>query len=153
MNIYDRTALTQLLNQLTENSIAHWGVMKPQNMIEHLAMTLQFSNGKKQATLRVPEDKAKEIKHALIYTDVEIPKGVKSPLIESDGPEPFLHVSLEEAKQTFFKELDDFQSFHANNPEALFIQPRMGPLTEKEWLVFHGKHFTHHFKQFGLIEK
>lgn len=152
MNIYDRVTLIQLIDKLTVDSIAGWGVMKPQNMIEHLTKTLQFSNGTMQATLRVPEETATEIKQKMIYTDIEIPKGVKSPLITGDDPEPFIYSSLDEAKKAFYKELDMFQAFHSNNPEATFIQPRMGALTEKEWLVFHGKHFTHHFKQFGLIE-
>lgn len=35
MNIYDRATLTERLNKLTENSIANWGVMRPQNMVEN----------------------------------------------------------------------------------------------------------------------
>jgi len=32
-----------------------------------------------------------------------------------------------------------------------FIPPRLGKLNYKEWIIFHNKHFTHHFKQFELI--
>ncbi len=125
--------------------------MKPQNMIEHLTKTLQFTNGKKQAALRSTENEAKMAKEAFIYTDIEMAKGLKSALA-GDVAEPFEFSSLEEAKNNLNNELDDFETYFAGNPSATFIQPRFGSLNYKEWIIFHNKHFTHHFKQFGLIE-
>ena len=78
--------------------------------------------------------------------------GLKTPLLPADGPISFEFSSLDEAKKALNKELDDFETYHANNPDAVFVQPRLGKLNYKEWIIFHNKHFTHHFKQFGLIE-
>jgi len=90
-------------------------------------------------------------KQAFIYSDVEMSQGVKSPLLPAEGPIPFEFSSLEEAKRNLNKELDDFESYHAAHPDAFFVQPRLGKLNYKEWSIFHSKHFTHHFKQFGLV--
>jgi len=36
------------------------------------------------------------------------------------------------------------------NPDALKLNPTFGELNKAEWEIFHEKHFTHHFKQFGI---
>jgi hypothetical protein len=151
VEITNRQELNSLLKKLIEDSQPKWGQMKPQNMIEHLVKTLEFSNGKREIAQRTSDEEALKAKQNFIYTDAEMPMGLKSSLM-GDGPIPFEFSNLEEAKNNLNKELNDFETYHANNPEALFIQPRLGKLNYKEWIVFHNKHFTHHFKQFGLIE-
>ena len=89
-------------------------------------------------------------KQAFIYADVEMPQGLKSPLLQAEGRIPFDFSSLAEAKKNLNKKLDDFESYHTAHPNAVFVQPRLGKLNYKEWSIFHSKHFTHHFKQFGL---
>jgi oxepin-CoA hydrolase/3-oxo-5,6-dehydrosuberyl-CoA semialdehyde dehydrogenase len=56
--------------------------MKPQNMVEHLAKTLQYSNGKKEIAQRTTEEEGLKAKQAFIYTDAEMPMGLKSPLFQ-----------------------------------------------------------------------
>jgi hypothetical protein len=90
-------------------------------------------------------------KQAFIYSDVEMSQGLKNPLLPAEGPIPFEFSSLDEAKKNLNKELDDFESYHTAHPNAVFVQPRLGKLNYKEWSIFHSKHFTHHFKQFGLV--
>ena len=150
VDINNRQELNSLLNSLTENTQPKWGSLKPQNMVEHLAKTLQFSNGKREIAQRTTEEEGMKAKQAFIYTDAEMPMGLKSPLLE-EGPVLFEFSSIGEAKKNLNKELDDFEAYHASHPNALFIQPRLGELNYKEWIIFHNKHFTHHFKQFGLV--
>lgn len=152
VDITNRPELNSLLNKLTENTQPKWGQMKPQNMVEHLATVLQYTNGKKEIAQKTTEDEGLKIKQSFIYTDAEMSMGLKSPLLPPEGPVSFEFLSLDEAKQNLNKELDDFENYHANHPNALFVQPRLGKLNYKEWIIFHNKHFTHHFKQFGLIE-
>jgi oxepin-CoA hydrolase/3-oxo-5,6-dehydrosuberyl-CoA semialdehyde dehydrogenase len=152
VDITNRQELNSHLNNLTENTQPKWGSLKPQNMIEHLAKTLQFTNGKKEIAQRTTEEEGLKAKQAFIYSDVEMSMGLKSPLLPTEGPIPFEFSSLDEAKKNLNKELDDFEIYHAKHPDALFVQPRLGKLNYKEWVIFHNKHFTHHFKQFGLIE-
>lgn len=152
VDITNRTELNSLLNNLTENAQPKWGQMKAQNMVEHLAKVLQYTNGKKEIAQRTTEEEGLKAKQGFIYTDAEMSLGLKSPLLPAEGPIPFEFSSLDEAKNNLNKELDDFETYHANHPDAVFVQPRLGKLNYKEWIIFHNKHFTHHFKQFGLIE-
>jgi hypothetical protein len=150
VDITNRKELNSILSRLTELSVAKWGIMQPQNMIEHLIKTLQYSNGKKEIAQKSTDEEAKQAKAGFIYTDVEMPIGLKSSLA-GETPDPLQYADLDAAKQQLSLELDDFESFFANNPEAEFVQPRLGKLNHQEWIILHNKHFTHHFKQFGLL--
>ena len=150
VDITKRVELNDLLNKLKEDTRATWGVMKAQNMIEHMSTIVQHTNGKKTIEQRVTDEEAKRNKQAIIYTDMEIPQGLKSPLLSEDA-EPFIFSNLELAKNDLNKQLEDFENYFKNNPSATFVQPRFGPLTHAEWIILHIKHFTHHFKQFGLL--
>lgn len=151
VNIADRKELTMLLNKLTTDSKALWGKMQAQHMIEHLANTMKITNGKKQAVLKTTEKEASEAKQQFIYTDVEMAMGLKSSLMGED-PEPFAFPGLPEAVEDLNEQLNDFEHYFKNNPDACFTHPRLGLLNHQEWIVLHNKHFTHHFKQFGLLE-
>ncbi len=150
VDITNITALKDLLNKLNENSLGAWGVMKAQNMIEHLATIIQYTNGKKEIAQRVSDEEASKNKQAIIFSDMEIPQGLKSPLLTEDA-EPFIFPGMDEAKKDLNNQLDDFEEYFKNNPPATPVQPRFGPLNHSEWIILHNKHFTHHFKQFGLI--
>lgn len=150
VDITNRKELNALLDQLRDDTPAIWGIMKPQNMVEHLSKTLQASNGKIQLEQRVSEEETRAAKEAFIYTDMAMPKGVKTPLL-GDTPAPFERESLAAAIKELNGQLDDFEAYYAGNPTATFIHPRLGLLNYQEWIIFHNKHFTHHFTQFGLV--
>lgn len=150
VDITNRKAVNNILDKIKGDEKPLWGIMTPQHAIEHLATIVQYSNGKKQVEQRTTAEEAEAIKQKMIYSDMEIPQGLKSPLLP-EGLDALQHGSLDEAKQALNKELDDFGAYHEANPGAVFTQPRMGPLTGAEWTVLHNKHFNHHFKQFGLI--
>lgn len=150
INIDDRASLLALCNRLNDHQIALWGKMNTQNMVEHLIKTIHMTNGKKFAQLKTSEENALKVKQALIYTDMEMMQGIKSSLM-GEEPDPLVFKNLQEAISQLFVELDDFDKYFAQNPEMSPIHPRMGALNYKEWKVLHSKHFTHHFKQFGLF--
>lgn len=150
MSISDREQLFILLNRLNENAEPLWGTMTPQSMIEHLVNTLRLTNGKKRAVLKHPAAEAEKAKEAFIYTDFEMPRGLKSSTMP-DEAEPFEFPNLQEAVLDLNKQLDDFEEYFKINPAAEFIHPRLGSLNHSEWIILNNKHFTHHFKQFGLV--
>ncbi|MGZ3852179.1 MAG: hypothetical protein ACXVBX_05260, partial [Flavisolibacter sp.] len=80
VDITKRQELNMLLNRLTEDTEPRWGNMKPQNMVEHLATVLQYTNGKKQIAQRTSEEEGRIAKEAFIYSDVPMSMGLKSPL-------------------------------------------------------------------------
>jgi len=138
------------LNTLTPDTKPLFGMMTPQHMVEHLTMTIKASSGKFSVPQRSTPEEAEAAKARLIYTDAEVPQGLKSPLMGEGLPE-YVHPNLEGAINELKGELEYFENYYAQNAEAKHVQPRLGPLSHDEWKIFHGKHFKHHFKQFGLI--
>ena len=86
-----------------------------------------------------------------MYTDKEIRFGAKYPLLK-EGEEIFLkHKNLEQAKEKLQETLKEFLIYYRENPLAEHFHPRFGQLNKEMMELFQRKHFTHHFKQFGLI--
>jgi oxepin-CoA hydrolase/3-oxo-5,6-dehydrosuberyl-CoA semialdehyde dehydrogenase len=138
------------LSKLNDDTQPVFGSMRPQQMVEHLTMTIKASNGKIQATQRTSEEDGAKFKAEMIYTDMEFPMGIKTPTIP-DGPPVYVYTDLPAAIAALKTELQDFENYYKNSPDASPTHARLGVLDHNEWLIFHSKHFTHHFKQFGLI--
>ncbi len=138
------------LGKLTSDTQPVFGSMTPQQMVEHLVTTIKMTNGKRHVEQRTTKEEGEAWKAKMIYTDMDFPMGLKTPLIP-DGPVVYNYENIPAAIDVLRTELQDLETYFKNNPEATPTHPRLGILNHKEWLIFHGKHFTHHFKQFGLI--
>jgi len=150
IDITDRKNLTSLLSALQPETPALWGRMNAQNMIEHLVEAVEYTNGKRVADLRFPPDKANKQKQYLVHSDFVIPSGVPSYLPDATKTKRFndLATSIVELNN----ELDAFEHFFKTKGITA-IHFEFGPMNYKEWITWHGKHFTHHFKQFGLVKR
>ncbi|WP_291077729.1 MULTISPECIES: hypothetical protein [unclassified Empedobacter] len=74
--------------------------------------------------------------------------------IKANGMEGLLDLryhSLEAAIEKLEQEIDKFNSYFTENPDAKIVNPVLNDIGYEDWKTFHKKHFTHHFKQFGLI--
>lgn len=96
-----------------------------------------------------PEDNLPVLKKFL-FSAGEMPKHFKAPILLNGLP-PLMHDDLNMAKLALCNELEDFETFYRNTPTATCNNPVFGCLNYEEWKLFHQKHFTHHFKQFGLL--
>lgn len=150
IDITDRKKINSLLNILQPETPALWGSMNAQNMIEHLIEAVEYTNGKRVAQLRFPADKADKQRKDLVHSDFVIPAGVPGYLPDATKTKKFK--DLETAILEFNKELDAFEHFFKTEGVTA-THFEFGPMNYKEWLIWHGKHFTHHFKQFGLLDK
>ena len=128
-----------------------FGLMGPQHMVEHLLLIVKISNGRLQSPLLLSEEKAKMYKAFLIDSDNEFPLGFKAPSLPIDSVLPLKYPDIETAKQALRDSLDAFVLHFKDNPDLKIMHPTMGILNYNEWVIFHTKHFTHHFKQFNLI--
>ncbi|HEY4323037.1 MAG TPA: hypothetical protein VGN20_03600 [Mucilaginibacter sp.] len=146
VDITDRKKLNSLLQKLNVHTKPLWGKMNAQHMVEHMVQQIEYSNGKKATTCDIPAEEAAREKEKWIYTDAEIPKN----LILGPLPENFRYANLETAITQLMKELDDFEEYFKESG-ITSIHAGYGPMNYKEWLIWHGKHFTHHFRQFGLL--
>lgn len=128
-----------------------WGIMTPQHMVEHLILSIQISTGKGPQKLYSEERMANIIKQKVIYTETELGQGIQNPIL-GDQLSALVHANMHEAIAELINEIQYFEDYYKNNPDATHMQPRMGLLNHDEWVVLHDKHFKHHFKQFGLLE-
>lgn len=152
LNINNRENLRAILNNLSSETPALFGLMTAQHMIEHLILVTGFSNGKLHVTPQYPEEKIEKMKTIIIQSPREISKGFKSPLLPEDSLLNLEYIDLNTAIDELFTALDQFDTHLKNNETLKPVHPTFGALNYDEWVIFHNKHFTHHFKQFGLIE-
>jgi hypothetical protein len=146
IDIDNREQLAALLLALDPAATPLWGKMKPRQMAEHLVEQVEYSNGKKVTSCDRPEEKAKQDKEKWIYTDIQIPKNVFLALL----PEDFRYPDLQTAVAQLMKELNDFDEYF-KEPGVTAVHGGFGAMNHNEWLTWHGKHFTHHLKQFNLL--
>lgn len=150
INILDRAVLWDILAPLQAGEPPRFGNMTAQHMVEHLAFAVCFSNGKEPQQHYYPAEKEQKIKAYILDTDNDFLVGFRSPVMPAEGLPNLQHPDLEEAIRHLKAELSDFDSYFLRHPEARPVNPTMGELDHKEWIRFHNRHFTHHFKQFGL---
>ncbi|HET9824162.1 MAG TPA: hypothetical protein VFP87_02445 [Chitinophagaceae bacterium] len=148
IDITNRKELNSLLSQLKPDTPALWGRLTAKPMIEHLIEAVEYTNGKKTAIMVLLPEEANKIKQTLVYGDFVITPGAKGYL--SDATKQNRFTNLQTAIDELNKEMDAFELFFKAEKRTS-VHPEFGPLDHKEWIIWHGKHFTHHFKQFGLI--
>jgi oxepin-CoA hydrolase/3-oxo-5,6-dehydrosuberyl-CoA semialdehyde dehydrogenase len=137
------------ISKLRENTIAQFGIMSPQHMIEHLTITIKISYEKIKLPDFEPTKRQLAQKEALIHTDLEFPKGIKTPGLE-DKLLDLRYPDLETAKRELLKSIDEYNRFFHSNPDKLTTHPVLGKLSHPEWEEFHSKHIRHHLSQFNL---
>lgn len=151
ITILERANIFKLLEKLQSTTSSAFGIMTPQHMVEHLVFSVRFSNEKEPQKLYFPVEKAEQIKSFVIYSDAELPIGFKAPVLSKDELLPLSYQDLTSAIEMLKLELEAFDTYFKLNPSNSPIKPTMGKLTHTEWVIFHDKHFTHHFKQFNLV--
>ena len=150
ININNRADVHARLEQLKPDSKAVFGIMTAQHMLEHLSYAVMMSNGKRPQKLYFTKEKADRIKAHVIHSDLEMPIGFKAPMLTDELP-PLVFPDFDTALNLLKRELSDYDAYLQTNKNALHIHPTMDVLDDNEWIKFHNKHFTHHFKQFNLI--
>jgi hypothetical protein len=137
------------IDELKRNTPASFGIMSPQHMVEHLILTLKMSYGRIKIPAFDPSEKQLTQKHALLYTDMQFPKGILAPGIGANLME-LRFTDLDASKTEMLKSIDAYNNHFDELPLDETTHPRFGKLGHQEWEVFHYKHFEHHLSQFGL---
>ena len=148
----NRRNIQNLLNGLTENTKPNWGKMTVQQMLEHLETTLLYSIGEPEAEkCFTPEEHLEKYQYSLYY-HLKMPKDFPAPFLPEDGTLPELkYKNLEQAKEKFLENLQKYQIYYRENPEAEHMHFVFGKLNKEMMELMHRKHFTHHFEQFNII--
>jgi len=148
IDITDRKKLNLLLSALKPDTPGLWGTMTAHDMVEHLIDVVAYTNGRKTTGMDFSEEESNRRKHRFVYSDDEMTRNIKLSDIEEQKIK--MHPNLQSSIDGLNKELDDFETYYSIEGRKA-IHPAFGAMDHKEWLMMHGKHFTHHFKQFGLI--
>jgi len=151
IDISDKANIFDTLSHLYPGEKPRFGTMSPQHMVEHLAFSVRFSNGKEPQKHYYSPEKEQKIKAYILDTDNDFMIGFKAPVLPAEGVPELRCANLDEAVSVLKNELVDFDRYFEEHPAALPVNPTMGELNYREWVRFHNRHFTHHFKQFGLL--
>jgi oxepin-CoA hydrolase/3-oxo-5,6-dehydrosuberyl-CoA semialdehyde dehydrogenase len=145
----DKASISKGLSKLTIDSKPLWGELTPIALIDHLmdAYDLAMDSATKKVT--TPEKYLEKYTESL-YNHTPFPKGSDAPYGKWDGN--LRHDILEKAKQALLAKHDEYELFFKENPEFTSVHPVFGRLTKYEWDLVARKHYTHHFKQFGLLD-
>ena len=141
--------MLSILNRLSSSKTPLWGKMNAQEMVEHLSDMLMMSRGTGNFTIDVDAETIAR-RQQFLSSDKEMAKNIAVPFTKEIIE--LRHDELELALDEFADEWINFTEYYENNPSASVIHPYYGDLDYNLWLKMHDKHFTHHFKQFGLIE-
>lgn len=147
-DITNHHQLQEILKPLRADTQPLWGRMTAQQMIEHLIENVRYTNGGLEPTCDFPADEALRRKQLAIARDGDIPKNLKL----GDLPDTLEYPDLLSAVDQLMIELARFDR-HFETPGREEIHGGFGPMNHAEWVWWHNKHFTHHFRQFGLLEE
>lgn len=145
----DLNTFLKVFENLNATSKPLWGVMSAQRMVEHLTDGINMSRGIGNNQLVVSKEKADQLKQFL-FTDNQMAQNIQVPFALPDAT--LRNGDLEDAIDEFTVTWVDYAEEQELEPEKSTVHPFYGNLTREEWLRVHSKHFTHHFKQFGLIK-
>ncbi len=145
-------AVKNALSNLTESSERTFGEMTPQLMVEHIEEVVRNGMGqlKPEDFPAIPEEKLEKLQDWL-YTEDEIQPGAKYPLLQEGETMQPKYKNLDQAKEKLLEAVKEYNVHYRENPSAETYHPRFGMLNKEMSELFQRKHFTHHFKQFGLV--
>ncbi|MGV3598663.1 MAG: DUF1569 domain-containing protein [Bacteroidota bacterium] len=132
------------------NKTPLWGSMTLQHMVEHLTDTFRIGNGTMTVEVLTPDDKVEKLKRIALFSDREFQQNFKSPILPPE-PIPYRTANMDDAVNILKHEIEKFEQYYLNDKSKTENHPVFGALNYDEWEAYHNKHFTHHFKQFGLI--
>ena len=146
-DITQREHLDRILKQIDAAAKPSFGRLSAQAMVEHLVDAVEYSNGKKFTGLDCSEEEAAAQKAKCVHKAFLISRGVTTYL--DDATVVSRYASIEDAFVALHEELDAFDQYCKVEGHTA-IHPAFGHLDYQEWVIWHGLHFSHHFRQFGL---
>ncbi len=136
------------LKKIAPETKGNWGVMSPQQMVEHFGDSLANAYGKLVLPYVTPPER-KEALHNFLMSDIPFKENTKNPII-SETPHAPRFSGLDEAIEKLQKRIDIFFETFEKNPTLTTTNPVFGPLNFEQNVHLLYKHAKHHLKQFGI---
>ena len=150
------TDIRYKLSKLDGDKKPLFGEMTPQQMVEHLSLTIQISNGSVEIPSKVSEEESTRRK-VFLDSDHEMPMNwdvnYKHGRVRVSYASriPLRFDSLLGAINDLDYQMEKFLNFYDSQVNPTAGHPYFGELDYEYWVKYHNKHFTHHFKQFDLL--
>lgn len=136
------------LKKIVPGTKGNWGVMSPQQMIEHFGDSLANAYGKLVLPYVSPPER-KEALHNFLMSDLPFKENTKNPLLPETPHAPRFS-GMEEALEKLQKRIDIFFETFEKDPQLTTTNPIFGALNFDENVHLLYKHAKHHLKQFGI---
>ncbi|MCI2228998.1 hydroxymethylglutaryl-CoA reductase, degradative [Polaribacter sp. MSW13] len=137
------------LSTLKVDNAPVFGKMNSQQMIEHLSAVTQIANGNWKVDAFVSDDKMAR-RRPFLNTENELQMGFKASFL-SEEPNDLKFTSIDAAIDDLINQIQVFVKVFTDDKNRIIVHPFFGELDFDYWKKFQVKHFTHHFKQFGLV--
>lgn len=137
-----------LLEKLDADEKAKWGIMSPQQMIEHFTDAVKNASGR----LLLPslnEGEKLEKSREFLMSETPFKHNIDNPLIPKEGI-PHRQPDLQSAINKLKKELDHFFLVFEKNPDLKTGNAFFGQLDYNMNIQLLHKHAVNHLKQFGV---
>ncbi len=146
--IFLKEKLIPALKKIAPDAKGNWGVMSPQQMVEHFGDSLANAYGKLVLPYVTPPER-KEAMHNFLMSDIPFKENTKNPIMPETPHAPRFS-GLEEAIEKLQKRIDIFFETFEKNPTLTTINPVFGALNFEQNVHLLYKHAQHHLKQFGI---
>jgi hypothetical protein len=139
-----------LLKTIQPTTVAQWGKMDVQQMVEHICDAFKNANGKiKIPSVPHPPEHLQKLRE-FILTDKPFRENTNAPFMP-EIPRAHQYTSIEEAIEKLEPEINAFVEVYENNPGMEIENPVFGMLNYEMQTALLYKHVTHHLRQFGVI--
>lgn len=143
-------AIQHKLSSMDVNKEPIFGRMNAQQMIEHLSAVTQIANGNWKVDVYVSDEKTARRK-PFLNTENELQTGFKASFL-ADETNALKFESMHLAIEDLIHQLELFVKVFTSDQNRTIVHPFFGELDFEGWKKFQVKHFTHHFKQFDLLQ-
>ena len=139
----------RLLNSLSPETKANFGLMTPQHMIEHLVKAIESATVQYEGERESPANE-QQIGMQQFIKSGSVLSHRPSDKTKADLP-PLDYSSIEEAISHIPKAVQDFYDFHDDNPDYKPYASYLGEVSFEDIELFHFMHIRYHLWQFDLL--
>lgn len=131
---------------IRSDSKRRFGIMSAPGMLAHLTRAIEVSLGEIEVSDASNFFSRNVIRRIAFETPLPWPKGkIKAPdnFFRNDASD------VDAERERLLVAIERFVKVAESEPQRRALHPTFGSLTLKYWQRLHGKHFNHHFEQFG----
>lgn len=139
-------AFKRRIECIRADSKRQFGVMSPPEMLAHLSRSIEVSLGEIEVSDGSTFFSRHMVRRIAFQTPLPWPKG------KIKAPDSLFHkeaTDVDAERERLVAAIERFLKAAEREPQRKTLHPFFGAFTLRYWQRAHGKHFNHHFEQFG----